>query len=739
MGRRRELQAVRRLLSSARFVTLVGPGGSGKTRLAIELARGAPRSDIAWVDLVSVRRAEDVQHRVAAALGTHSLDRFADVLGAHTRRETLVVLDNCEHLLDATATVAVRLLRMSDRVRVLATSREPIDVEGEVVWRVPSLVVPDPLDSSDPTKCGRSDAVRLFVDRAQLAQPGFVLDSVSAPSVAAIVRAVDGLPLAIELAAARLRHIPIAELASRLDDLLQLLVGRRRGGDVRHRALRAALEWSHTLLSEPEQRVFRRLGMFAGGFRIEAAQAVCRDERITRRDVVSHVWSLCDKSLVVPPASGERYRLLEPIREFALDRLRASSEEDDATRECARYLFDLVAKAIPDPMGMSNGPAIRRIAEEFPNVTAVLPWAMRESRADAVRLLARFAQNHLALVAGHVSVVSSWLARALATYRVRDSTRVEGLLGQVQLLSLDPVNRASARGAVDEALAISVEIGDKGLEARALSRSAFLAVWDDPARALREYNAAVPILRSVHLGALALALSGRAVLRQRTGDARGAEEDIREALAAWTHLAGTSALMVNALQAGADVAFQAGDTERAESRLREAIELVRRPVNESGPKAALLVGPIEFLAHLAALRGDDERALRLSGSADRIRDETGVWPRPWFSLTDRSWLPQTEQRLGPVSRSLRAEGHRLSLRGAAAYAVGGRLDDALTAREATVARLVADGLTDKEIAGRLSISRRTAENHVQRIRGKLGLRSRAQIGRWVAEASAATS
>ncbi|HEV8535212.1 MAG TPA: LuxR family transcriptional regulator [Candidatus Limnocylindria bacterium] len=254
---------------------------------------------------------------------------------------------------------------------------------------------------------------------------------------------------------------------------------------------------------------------------------------------------------------------------------------------------------------------------------------------------------------------------------------------------------------------------------------------------MREYDIAVPMLRAVHLGALAMALSGRAVLRQRAGDPSGAEGDIAEALAAWDRLGGpSSVLRVNALQAGADVAYQAGDLDRAEARLREAIHVVCR-ADGSSPVGGLLVGPAEFLAHLAALNGDHTRALVLSGFADRLRDETGVWPRSWFSLTDRRWLADVETRLGPRARSLRAEGRRLSVTQAVAYALDDRRPGALSDRELSVTDLVADGLTDKEIAARLSISERTAESHVRRIREKLGLQSRAQIGRWAADHLAA--
>jgi predicted ATPase/DNA-binding CsgD family transcriptional regulator len=732
VGRSRELQTVRRYVSSSRLLTLVGPGGCGKTRLANELARTVAKADAVWIDLAPLRRGEDVQHEVAQAFGIAEPERVAEVLAARGDSRTLLVLDNCEHVLDASAEVAVRFLTATARNRVLATSREPLDVEGELVWRVPSLSLPDPLHVSDPARCARADAVKLFVERAQLAKPGFALSPSTCPHVVAICRAVDGIPLAIEIAAARLRHVSVAELAARLDDLLTLLVGSRRGGDPRHRELRGAIDWSHALLDAREQAVFRRLAIFAGGFRIDAAEAVCRVDG-DATDILGALSSLVDKSLVVPPTDTERYRLLEPIREYALDRLRANAEQETTTDRCAKYLLDLVMAEVPDPMGMGNAPSINRLVEEFTNVTAILPWLIRKKPADAVHVLGRFAQNHLGLIPTHVSVIREWLGRALDAYRTRDRTRVEGLLGEIQLLSLVESERHLARPMADEAVAISIELGDETLEARALSRSAFLAMWEDTERALTEYNVAVPMLRRGHLAALALALSGRAVLRQRADDPQGAEDDIIEALAAWDRHAGPSILRINALQAGADVAFQAGAIDRAEGRLREAIDLAQSAGDGSEPAVVFLIGPIEFMGHLAALKGDHERAVRLIGFTDRLRDETGVWPRSWFSLTDRGWLAEEELRLGARARSLRAEGRRLSVAEASACALGETTLGALSPRELSVTELVAEGLTDKEIGARLAISERTAESHVQRIREKLGFQSRAQIGRWAAE------
>jgi DNA-binding CsgD family transcriptional regulator len=426
--------------------------------------------------------------------------------------------------------------------------------------------------------------------------------------------------------------------------------------------------------------------------------------------------------------------LLEPLREYAFDQLRAAAEEDVATGRCATYLVGLVLAAVPDPMGMGSAAGLSRVVEEFDNVRSILPWLIRARPADAVSVLARFAQNHVGLTRSHVSVIGECLREALMAYSARDATRVEGLLGRVQILTQFEGEHDLVRRLADEAVAISTELGDQTLIARALSRSAFVALWDDQTRAMREYDLAIPMLRDRHLGALALALAGRAVIRQRTGDSRGADSDIEEGLGAWARHAGVrSVVRINTLQAAADVAFQAGNVPRAEERLREAI---RAACDVDGgatePVIVALIGPFEFLAHLAAVR-DDDRAMLLAGCAERLRDETGVWPRPWFSLSDRSWLADLEARLGPRAAALRAEGRRLTVSDAVAYALTNKRLRSLTPRERSIAALVAEGLTDKEIAARLAISERTAESHVLRTREKLGFHSRSQIAHWAAD------
>jgi non-specific serine/threonine protein kinase len=731
VGRRRELQVVRRLLPSARLLTLVGPGGCGKTRLAIEIARNIAKADVAWVDLAQLRRPDEIQPSLAQALGIGAdPTRMAEALATRLNdAATFVVLDNCDHLLGPAAEIALNILASNEHARVLATSREALDAEGELIWRVPPLSVPLPMDAQDPPRCMRSDAVKLFVERARLVQPGFVVDESSCPHVVAICRAVDGLPLAIELAAARLRHASVAELAARVDELLALLVGKRRAGDPRHRAMRAALDWSRELLDEPERRVFRRLAIFAGGFRLSAAQAVCADIENSPLRILDLVASLVDRSLVAIEADGERYHLLAPIREYALEWLRASDEEELVTERCARYFAALVATEIPDDAGTGTGPSITRVREEFANITATLPWLVDHDPRSALGILGRFGRTHWTLVPIHRSVVNDWLGQALAVYSRRDAARVQGLLGQATLTLELGGDRAVARRAADEALAIARELGDPLLEAFAHRTAGSVAFGDDIGRALQEYDAAISMLRAVHPGFLAMAQSVRSVLRQLTGDPLGAQEDLVEAFATWDRHDPSSSLRTLTLMCAADVAYQTGGVDVAEARLREAVSM-------DSVTATTRPGPIELLAHLAAVRRENERALRLSGFADRLRDETGLWPSPFLVLSDRSWLPELERRLGPRARELRTEGRRLTNSEGVAYALEKARHGPLSAQELAVAELVARGFTDRETAVRLGISERTAENHVQHVRVKLKVRSRAQIGRWLAEHSA---
>ena len=375
IGRERELAAVDHLLQSTRLLTLTGVGGAGKTRLAAEIAaRVAARFEaIGWVDLASLSDPALVPQVVAAALGYREEgERSAVETMIHRlcERTTLVILDNCEHLVDACADVAETLLKGCPIVRILATSREALGVPGEQAWLVPPLSLPGRMSLTEVLD---SEAGRLFVERARAALPSFVVDDANAPAVSQICRRLDGIPLAIELAAARVRVLAPRQIAARLDDAFTLLTTSGRATVQRHRTLRGTIDWSHALLTPAEAELFRRLSVFAGTFSLDAVEAICEGD-----DVLDVLSSLVDKSLVVMEAAGgeARYRLLETLRQYAQERL-AAANELAATRHChALFFTELVAARERDTFGGASEPdwSARLVAEEG-NLRAAADWA----------------------------------------------------------------------------------------------------------------------------------------------------------------------------------------------------------------------------------------------------------------------------------------------------------------------------------------------------------------------------
>ena len=370
VGREAEIGEVRQLLADNRLVTLTGAGGAGKTRLAVEIAaRIAPEfGDGVWyVDLAPITHPAVVPVTVARALGLPDQPGRStmDTLLRFVRdRQLLIVLDNCEHLLDASAELVVALLAGAPGLTVLATSREPIGVTGEATWRVPSLSVADA-------------AIELFADRARLAQTGFTISSDNAAAVAEICGRLDGMPLAIELAAARVRALSLAEILEGLHDRFRLLTGGARTAVRRQQTLRASVDWSHALLSEPERVLFRRLAVFLAGFDLDAAQAVAGGGDVERYQVLDQLTLLVDKSLVVAEnASGRtRYRLLETVRQYALEKL-AESGEADAVRSRHRDHYTAMAALLDAPARTDYERRVEQAEEEMDNLRAAFVWSL---------------------------------------------------------------------------------------------------------------------------------------------------------------------------------------------------------------------------------------------------------------------------------------------------------------------------------------------------------------------------
>lgn len=423
LGRESEREELRRILTSDRLVTLTGAGGMGKTRLALDVAATILQETTAAVWLVELAPLTDpalVSHAIAQAAGIREeqgqplLTTLAAGLGAGP---VLLLLDNCEHLIETCAPLADHLLRVCPELRLLATSREPLGVPGEVAWRVPSLNLPDPASRQPPSSEASAAAVRLFVERAGAVRPGFALTPDNAGAVADICHRLDGIPLAIELAATQVRVLDPRELAARLDDRFLLLAGGSRTAVPRHRTLQATLDWSYDLLTETERRCFDWLSVFAGGFTLAAAESVCGEELAAAAGILDLVSRLVDRSLVqVEPdaAGGEtRYRLLEILRAYGATHLEQRLEADRARARHASWLMDRAEQAARAFRGPEQGYWLRWAEREHDNVRAALTWALERNQAAlAIRLAVALSWSWL--VHQRWSEGLDWVRRALA-------------------------------------------------------------------------------------------------------------------------------------------------------------------------------------------------------------------------------------------------------------------------------------------------------------------------------------
>src|ERR1700737_4357135 len=483
IGRDLEFEEVLGLTAAHRLVTLTGAGGIGKTSLGLEVARHLLSEfvDGVWaIELAPLSDPDLVPVTVATALGLDlggdvaSPDRVANALAA---KQLLLVLDNCEHLVGAAASMAEALLRANPAARVMATSREPLRAEGECLCRVPSLAVPTEgsQDAEDPL---RSGAVRLFVARARAAAPQFSPDGRGAAAIAAICRHLDGIPLAIELAAARTNALGVEELAARLDDCFHLLTGGRRTELPRHQTLRATPDWSYQLLPEPERVVLRRLAIFAGGFTLQAASTIAAIDEIDGSDIVDCAANLVAKSLVAADLGGATgwYRLLETTRAYALEKLTQSGEFEQVARRHAEYCRDLFERA---EVELETRPAAEWLAaygRRIDNLRAALDWAFSPTGDAAVGVALTTAAVPLWAQLSLVQEFRARVERALASLApeagrsARQEMQLYAALGGALLLSKGPMPETEAVWA--KALVIAESLGDTEYQLRAL-----LCLW----------------------------------------------------------------------------------------------------------------------------------------------------------------------------------------------------------------------------------------------------------------------
>lgn len=784
IGRERELATARTLLRdpSVRLVSLTGPGGVGKTRLASEIARCLATEfpeGSHFVPLAGVTDAASVAASIAWALAVREAPGqpvTEALLADLPHREALVVLDNFEQV-DAAAPLVAALLAAGCGLKLLVTSRSLLRLTGEHHLPVLPLAGPDPTRMPPLDELMEMAAVRLFAERAMAATGDFVVTAANATDVAHACARLDCLPLALELAAARLRHMPLPALVARLERRLTLLVGGPRDSPVRLQTLRAAIDWSYAQLDPVQQTLFRRLSVFVGGWTIDAAEAVAGDIEQSGCDMLEHVSALVDVSLVTRSSSqdGEpRFAMLETIREFGREQLAESGDRGEIERQHSAFFLDLAAQAHEGIDGPEQRRWLTRLASEYDNIRAVLDRATEEADAEtalklgvslwgfwvqrghiaegrqilkralqiggefdpAVRVRAVYCLGILALDLFDATEAETHLRESLVIWRqVGNQDGVAAALTGLGLASLCLGHHAQARRQFEESLAIWSVLDDQsGIALSHYNNGRVATAEDDYERARALHESALTIRRQLgDANGIAYSLWALATVDCLMGRTVSAEDRYRESLAIFSEI-GDRQGQVHILHGLADVAQQAGKDLEALRMYADALSLAQALGERSW-----MVGCIEGIAAVVARRGHVDRAVRLLGAAAPLRGTVATVSTP----AERRGLEET---LAIARRTLTnsayaeawAAGQALSLEQAMAEALESTAEDAatrshpaapfnLTRREQEVLMLLCQHLTDPEIAKRLFITTKTASNHVASIISKLGVTNRREV------------
>jgi predicted ATPase/DNA-binding CsgD family transcriptional regulator len=804
VGREREMVEVERELAMTRLLAITGAGGSGKTRLALEVARDLLEAypDGVWlVELAPLSEEALVPKAVAEALevperpGEPLTDTLAEVL---RDRQLLLILDNCEHLLEATARLVDKLLDACPRLRIMATSREAIGVEGEIRWLVPPLSVLEPQGTPSPEELEGYESVRLFVKRARGRDPAFSLSPHNAVAVAEICWKLEGIPLAIELAAARIGTLSLEQIAERLGGALQLLTHGGRTAVPRQRTLKRTLDWSYDLLSEDEKKLFGRLAVFSGGWTLEAAEEVGGGGHIEQTDILDVLSGLVEKSLVVAEAIGEggtvRYRLLEPVRQYAQEKLEERGEGEEVRRRQAAFFLAFAEGVEPRLWGPEDTMWLDRLEAELDNMRGALSWTLERGEAElALRLAGTLGMFWHAY--GYYGEGRKWLEAALAkddrasvasrlkglvalfwlTYEQWDLDRADAVAQEAMELSAEAEIESSiaasllimlaapawvrgdyerAKELLEESLILSREADDKVKIAEALMQLGGTS-WGpgDRVRAKEIYEEGIAVCREVgytyRLPGFLLSLGYLLLLE---GDyARGAA--LNEEAATLSRERGYKGSLHYALDNLGWVALLQEDHERARTFYEESLMVCK----ELGDRT-VASDSLEGMACIAGAQGEALRAGRLFGAAQALREAVGAvafelspeedaWREPYRAtarsrLGEEAWeetlakarAMELEEAIGYALSS--EEPSATSPSSAAAMlspssALG--LPGGLTAREVEVLGLVAKGMTSAQIAKELFLSPRTVHRHLNSIYHKLGVSSRAAATRFALE------
>ncbi|MFF5209701.1 ATP-binding protein [Streptosporangium sp. NPDC000396] len=754
VGRRREVIEIKHLLSGARLVTLTGVGGVGKTRLALRVAAEVRRAfpDGVWlVELAALENPELLVQLMSEALEIrdHSSRPPMEVLTDHLRhKQALVILDNCEHLLHDCALVSEMLVRSTTDLRILATSRQALGVASEQTLAVPTLPVPNS-DASRPSSgsVAHSDAVQLFVERAGAVLPGFALTEANRDAVERICRRLDGIPLGIELAAVRLRALSVEQLLARLDDRFRLLTAGSPAALPRQQTLRALIDWSYGLCTEQERLMWARVSVFADGLDLDAAEAVCSGDGVPREEVVDLVIGLIDKSVLIredspSSPSSVRYRLLETIRQYGRERLRELGQEAALLQRHRTYYRKLAAQAHAQRFGSSQVAWFGRLQLEHANLRAALEHCFADPGEVAAGLGMATDLLYHWITSYYLGEGRRWLDQGLGVVAEPDEVRARALWAD-SWLAIIQADIASAEVMLEEARVLGERLGQESVLAYVALYSGMAAMHRGEVEpAIVFYEEAVARHRGTGdpVG-LALSLIRLSLAHSFRGDSARAISAGEECLAVCDAHGEGWHRAYTMMALGVEV-WRQGDTRRAAELEKESLRFNRSLDDPLGGGVNL-----EVLAWIAATEKQYQRAARLLGALETVWQATGA------SLSGFGHLAHyhdeceacTRQALGETSFTMAVrQGTRLSYDEALSLALeegapgegptAGKARSApLTRRETEIAQLVAQGMSNKEIAAALVISQRTAEGHVEHILNKLGFNSRTQIAAWVSE------
>jgi len=740
VGRERELAEARRLLEGSRLLTLTGPGGSGKTRLCIELAAGVAAGypdGVYFVRLAPVREPGLVPSSIAQCIGLPDSrgPSLVEHLASYLRdRRLLLVLDNFEHLL-AAAPVVAELLAPARALRIVVSSRSPLHVSGEQECPVPPLAVPPQDALATPESVAACESVRLFAERAAASVPGFAVDEQNAAAVVQIVRRLDGLPLAIELAAARVRLLTPEAILERLEHSLSLLTGGSRDLPHRQQTLRATIEWSYGLLGDEARRLLAACSVFRGGVPLGVIEPVCM-EAGTGVAVLDGLQELVDHSLLRPvrTSGAPRYLMLETIREFAAERLAGTPEAARLRGAHAAAFLALAVEAGRPLTGLGQKDWLERLDVEHNNIRAAIDWYRQEDPPTALRLAA--AMSMFWSLHGHYAEGRQRLRQLLELVPDQTTVRVRALNGAAWL-AIDQGEYPDADRLLSESSELSGRLNDKvgeGMAAVFLSRSMLSSGRVAEAAPYPEHAFAL-LTEARDRPGIAFALFYRALHAQFTGSLEAAC-DLHERCVAMCRELGFASLRARALQLLGIARLLLGDLTAARAALQEGL-----PASVGlGDRFVIPVGLTGF-AGLAARTGKHRMALRLAGAAEAYRDtHESALPEPNRAYLE-SWLAPSLKTVGATAARFIAEGQQMTLTAALEYALANEPEEArrpgprqtLTRRETQVAVLTARGLTNRDIAAQLCLSVRTVEVHIDHILTKLGFRTRTQLAAWAHE------